>query len=92
MIFLKGLKTEKSKFIKTNGEIMWKCKIISFQGRIKTLVGNVKYEGLGLGSCDVESNYITNLLSFKSLYKFCVRFDFHGFVQRSHEFFVIKIF
>jgi len=36
MIFLKGLKTEKKEIIKTNGEIMWKCKIISFQGRIKT--------------------------------------------------------
>ncbi len=56
------------------------------------MVGNVTYEGLGLGSCDVESNYITNLSSFKSLYKFCVKFDFHTFVQKSDEFFVIKIF
>jgi len=56
------------------------------------MVGNVKYEGLGLGSCDVESNYITNLSSFKSLYKFCVKFDFHTFVQKLHDFFVIKIF
>jgi len=56
------------------------------------MVSNVKCEGLGLGYCDVESNYITNLSSFKSLYKFCVKFDLHKLIQKLHEFFVIKIF
>jgi hypothetical protein len=33
-------------------------------------------------------NDITNLLRFIGLYKFCVKFGFHGLVQKSHEFHV----
>jgi hypothetical protein len=29
---------------------------------------------------------ITNLLNFIGSYKFCVKFSFHKFVQKSHEF------
>ncbi len=30
--------------------------------------------------------FITNLLSFIGLYKFCVKFDFHKFVQKSFKY------
>jgi hypothetical protein len=36
-----------------------------------------------------KGHYITNLQSFIALYKFYVKFDFHGFVQKSYEFHVI---
>jgi hypothetical protein len=36
----------------------------------------------------LHKNDIINLLGFIGLYKFCVKFGFHGLVQKSHEFYV----
>jgi Fe-S oxidoreductase len=33
--------------------------------------------------------FITNLLGFISLYKFCVKSNLHRFIQKSHEFHVM---
>jgi hypothetical protein len=33
--------------------------------------------------------YITNLPNFIGLYKFCLKYDFHKFLQKLHEFYVM---
>jgi hypothetical protein len=41
--------------------------------------------------CEIHVSlmYITNLLGFIGLYKFCVKFKFYMFIQKSYEFHVM---
>jgi len=38
---------------------------------------------------EFSSTIIINLLGFVGSYKFCVKFDFHRFIQKLHEFSVM---
>jgi len=52
-------------------------------------MNKVKNAHYGVPNLEENRNYITNLLSFIGLYKFCAKFGIHRFRQQLHEFCVM---
>ncbi len=53
---------------------------------INGIMNKVRNAHYGVPNLEENWNYITNLLNFIGLYKFCAKSGFHRFKQHSHEF------
>jgi hypothetical protein len=69
---------------------MWTKYVDTKHGLIaKTIGEEVNFLKIPMERQPIKKRYITNLQCFIGSYKFCAKFSFDRFIQKSHEFHVV---